>query len=73
MLILGGSGIITYNIASKGGRSFEYGFLPLHSPQIMHDPIPRICDSLLTLISESGSNYATFCLAYEGCQYVSYA
>jgi len=39
-LILGGSGIVTNNIANKGGQYFDYGLLPLHSPWIIQDARP---------------------------------
>jgi len=36
-LILGGSGIVTNNMANKGGQYFDYGLPPLHSSWIMQD------------------------------------
>jgi len=51
---VGGSGIITNNVANKGGQYFDYGLLPLHSPWIMQDARIKIVDPPLMLISRMG-------------------
>jgi len=54
MLISGGSGIVTNNIANKGGQYFYYGSLPLHSPGIMQGSRTKIVDATLMVISWMG-------------------
>jgi len=71
MLILGGSGIVTNNIANTGGQYFDYGLLPLHSPWIMHDPRPSIDDAPLILIL-GGRRIITKNVANNSSQYFDY-
>jgi len=67
-IILGGSGIVTCNIANHGSQYFDYGSLLLHSPWIMQDLKPKIFDALLTL-SIGGSDIVTNYIANTGGQY----
>jgi len=68
VIILGGSGIVTNNIANIGGKYFNYGLLPLHSPQNMQDARTEILGALLTLIL-GGSGIVTNNIANKGGEY----
>jgi hypothetical protein len=50
MHLLGGSNIITLNIAHKGGQYFQLGLIILHSLWMMQDTRSDIFDAPLTLI-----------------------
>jgi len=70
-LILGGSDIVTHNIANEGNKCFDYALILLHSPWSMQDTRPNIVDAPLTLIL-GGGNIVTNNIAHTGCQYFDY-
>jgi len=39
-LIVGGSSIVTNKITNTGSQYFDFGFMLLHGPWIMHDARP---------------------------------
>jgi len=71
-LILGGSHIVTKNIANNGGQYFDYGLMLLHWPWIMQDIRPWIVDAPLTQIV-GGSDIVSNNIAIKSGQYVGYA
>jgi len=70
-LILGGSGIITTNLANQGSQYFDYGSLPLHSPWIMHNARTQTVDTMLTLISV-GCCIVSTNISNTGCHFFDY-